>query len=69
MKKKQYRQVSKLPAGAKTVKAYADQYPSRKGVGVNPSYLYKLVNEGKDDDFEIIQFAGINFIIPRATRP
>lgn len=58
-KKGKYRQVSTLPNEAIKVADYAKQWPC------NTSYLYKLVREKKNfSKFEIVDFQGINFIIP-----
>jgi len=58
-KKNNYRIVTKLPQSAVKVADYAANWPC------NTSYLYKLVREKKNIlKFEIVDFHGINFIIP-----
>lgn len=59
MKKNQdkYREVTKLPNTAKTVKAYAENK------GITTAYVYKLLRE-KKNKFEIVTFQEVNFIIP-----
>lgn len=52
-----YREVSKLPATAKTVKTFAED------TGITTAYVYKQVKEGKNK-FEMVVFQGVNFIIP-----
>lgn len=58
-KRNTYRKVNELPHQAMTVKDYADNWPC------NTSYIYKLVKEKKNISlFEIVDFHGINFVIP-----
>lgn len=57
-KKNKYRQLDKLPVNAVKVSEYAKQWPC------NTSYLYKLVKNKKNFTFEIVDFHGINFVIP-----
>jgi len=52
-----YREVTKLPATAQTVKTYAANNE------ITTAYVYKQVKE-KKNKFEIIVFQGVNFIIP-----
>jgi hypothetical protein len=52
-----YTSVNELPAGAMTVKNYAD---SRN---ISTAYIYKLIKEGKNK-FQVITFQNINFILP-----
>lgn len=58
-----YREVDKLPASALRVSEYAAQRPSANGRGCNTSYLYELVRKGKNTDFEIVVYKGINFVL------
>ena len=53
-----YPNVDTLPDSAITVKEYADQR------GFNTSYIYELIRNHKNKDFEIVVFRGYNFIIP-----
>jgi len=54
-----YRKVLTLPDNAIKVADYAKQWPC------TTSYLYKLVKENKNiSRFEVVDFQGINFIIP-----
>lgn len=55
--RKQYKEVSKLPDNALTVAQYA------KDRECTTPYIYELVRKQKND-FEIVIFKGINFIIP-----
>jgi len=58
-KRNTYRQVNELPVNAIKVADYAKQWPC------NTSYLYKLVSTNKNiSKFEIVDFQGINFVIP-----
>ena len=52
-----YREVTQLPVGAMSVKCYADLR------GWQPHNIYMRLNRHKND-FEIILFQGINFVIP-----
>ena len=52
-----YREVTKLPTTAKTVKTYAENE------GITTAYVYKMLRE-KKNKFEIVVFQGVNFIIP-----
>lgn len=62
-RKNTYEIVTELPESAKTVKQYADLWDN--GRGCNTSYIYELVNKGKNAGiFKIVEFKGINFIIP-----
>lgn len=55
----QYKTVKKLPGNAITVKQYAVTR------GCSHTLIYKELKRGKAK-FEIVQFHGINFIIPLA---
>jgi len=57
-KKNTYRVIHNLPQNASRVSEYAAKWPC------NTSYIYKLVKEGKNKTFEIVDFMGINFVIP-----
>ena len=57
-KKNNYPEVKELPANALKVSQYAAQWPC------NTSYIYKLVRDKKNTTFEIVEYQGINFIIP-----
>ncbi len=57
-KKGKYRKVEELPEIALRVSEYAKQWPC------NTSYIYKLVKYKKNTSFEMVDFKGINFIIP-----
>lgn len=52
-----YREVTELPAIAKTVKNYAED------LGITTAYVYKQVKQ-KKNKFEMVVFQGVNFIIP-----
>lgn len=52
-----YEEVKKLSKNAMTVSDYAAKR------GCNTSYIYKLIRLGKND-FKIVTFQTINFIIP-----
>lgn len=56
--RKQYKEVTKLPAAALTVAQYAEQRDC------TTPYIYELIRKAKNIDFEIVIFKGINFIIP-----
>lgn len=58
-----YRIVDDLPQNAMRVSEYAAIRPSSKGTGCNTSYLYELVRKGKNIDFEIVVYKGINFVL------
>jgi hypothetical protein len=58
-KKNKYKIVKELPNEAMKVSDYAKDVRD-----CNTSYLYQLIREGKNHDFEIVEFKGINFIIP-----
>ena len=46
-----------------TVKNFANQYPSkRNGTGVNVGYIYKLLSQGRNDNWELVQIDGVHFI-------
>jgi hypothetical protein len=46
-----------------TVKNFADQYPSkRNGIGVNVGYIYKLLQQGKNTNWELIKIDNVHFI-------
>jgi len=57
------RKVNKLPVNAVTVAAYAKEWPC------NTAYIYKLDKLARDAKkslvFEIVDFQGINFVIPK----
>lgn len=53
-----YETVDKLPKNAMTVKQYADENK------ISTSYIYKLLRE-KKNDFKIVVFQTVNFIIPK----
>jgi len=61
-KRNSYRKVEALPSNAIKVSEYAAKWPC------NTSYIYKLVSlsikEKKVLPFEIVDFHGINFVIP-----
>ncbi len=58
-----YEVVKELPDNAMTVKQYADNW--NNGNGCNTSYIYELISKGKNVGlFKIVEFKGINFIIP-----
>lgn len=59
-KKSKYEIVQDLPDNAMTVAQYAKQW---NGTGCNTSYIYELISKGKNT-FRIVEFKGINFIIP-----
>lgn len=52
-----YRVLDKLPAAAMRVSEYAAQREC------NTSYIYELIKKGKNTDFEIVIYKGINFVI------
>lgn len=58
-KYKERQKLSKLPPEALTVAQYAKKWPC------NTSYIYKLEKEKKNFSFEIVDFHGINFVIPK----
>lgn len=58
-KRREYRKVQELPSNASRVKEYAD-----KG-GFAVSYVYQLEKLGR---IEIVDFHGINFVIPVLTK-
>lgn len=46
-----------------TVKNFANQYPSkRNGTGVNVGYIYKLIAQGRNDNWELVKIDGVHFI-------
>lgn len=61
-KRNTYRKVNDLPVNAMKVADYAAQWPC------NTSYIYKLVKKAREEEkllsFEIVDFHGINFVIP-----
>ncbi len=57
-KQGKYTSVDTLPINAIKVSEFAKNWPC------NTSYIYKLVKERKNNTFEIVDFQGINFIIP-----
>lgn len=52
-----YEVVNTLPADAMRVSEYAAQR------NCNTSYIYELIRTGKNADFEIVIYKGINFVI------
>lgn len=58
-RKYSYNEVTDLPANAMTVAQYASQIKD-----CNTSYIYELVRNQKNNDFQIVIFKGINFVIP-----
>ena len=52
-----YKTVEKLPSHALRVSEYASQRDC------NTSYIYELIRKGKNVDFEIVIYKGINFVI------
>lgn len=52
-----YRIVEKLPKDALRVSEYAAQREC------NTSYIYELIRKGKNTDFEIVVYKGINFVL------
>lgn len=52
-----YRTVERLPATALRVSEYAAQREC------NTSYIYELIRKGKNVDFEIVIYKGINFVL------
>lgn len=57
-----YRTVKSLPDDAVKVSQYA------KGQGCGVPNIYKVFREAKKKTFEIVNFKGINFIIPKAKK-
>jgi hypothetical protein len=57
-KKHKFREIEKLPANAMSVSNYAKEVRN-----CNTSYIYQLIRE-KKNSFEIVEFQGVNFIIP-----
>jgi len=55
--RKEYEQVTELPADALTVAQYADRR------NCTTPYIYELIRKGKNTDFKIVKFKGINFIV------
>jgi hypothetical protein len=49
--------VDKLPAAALRVSEYAEAR------SCNTSYIYELIRKGKNVDFEIVIYKGINFVL------
>ena len=58
-----YRILEHLPTEAMRVSEYAAQRPTENGIGCNTSYIYELVKNGKNNDFEIVIYKGINFVL------
>ena len=56
-RKNNYRVVERLPAHALRVSEYAAQREC------NTSYIYELIRKGKNVDFEIVIYKGINFVL------
>jgi len=52
-----YREVDRLPERAMRVSEYALQRDC------NTSYIYELIRKGKNADFEIVIYKGINFVL------
>lgn len=62
-KASKYEVVQELPDNAVTVAQYANNW--NNGNGCNTSYIYELISNGKNVGiFKIVEFKGINFIIP-----
>ena len=57
--RKQYKEVKELPDSALTVAQYAEAREC------TTPYIYELIRKQKNNDFEIVNFKGINFVIPR----
>jgi hypothetical protein len=55
----QWTQVNTLPDSALTVTQYANK------INVTPPYIYWMLKHGKNFDFEIVDFKGRNYIIPK----
>ena len=51
--------VNELPEHAMTVAQYAKEV-----MDCNTSYIYELIKKKKNNDFKIVTYKGINFIIP-----
>lgn len=58
-----YRVVDTLPIDAMRVSEYAAQRATVHGTGCNTSYIYELVKNNKNVDFEIVIYKGINFVL------
>lgn len=60
MKAKKYRAVERLPENARTVKLYAQD------IGVEPAYVYVKYQRAKGEGigYDIVNFQGVNFVIP-----
>lgn len=58
-----YRILETLPQDAMRVSEYAAQRETLHGIGCNTSYIYELVKNGKNTDFEIVVYKGINFVL------
>ena len=52
-----YRSVERLPSTALRVSEYASQR------NCNTSYIYELIRKGKNIEFEIVIYKGINFVL------
>ena len=52
-----YRIVDELPVDAMRVSEYAAKRDC------NTSYIYELIKKGKNTDFEIVIYKGINFVL------
>ena len=59
-----YRIVDDLPKNAMRVSEYAAQWErANGGTGCNTSYIYELVANNKNTNFEIVVYKGINFVL------
>lgn len=56
-RKNTYPIVDKLPVRAMRVSEYATQR------NCNTSYIYELIRKGKNTDFQIVVYKGINFVV------
>lgn len=52
-----YDVVAELPHAAMRVSEYAAQR------NCNTSYIYELIRKGKNTDFQIVVYKGINFVV------
>lgn len=56
-----YDTVTTLPAGAISVKDYAEQK------GITTAWIYRQVSHGKNKDFKIVIYQSFNFVVPLKT--
>lgn len=56
-RRNKYRIVDDLPVDALRVSDYAAER------NCNTSYIYELIRKGKNSDFEIVIYKGINFVL------